>query len=186
MQNQSMNSMIDNIVEVVLNIHFNYIKDPEMRKDLMQEGYLKAYELLADGNYDPSKNLRTFIYTGVRNAMTNYRYHHNKEDHMSLSETLDNNTWMRSFNNVQDVSKEIDGWYYDSENENIEYEIDVDIVYRVCNKYLMFGDYTNYILNRLNSLGVHNKTYIVPNDFNHIDFVEDCIIGEVLWKMLEV
>ena len=104
----------------------------------MQEGYLKAYELLADGNYDPSKNLRTFIYTGVRNAMTNYRYHHNKEDHMSLSETLDNNTWMRSFNNVQDVSKEIDDWYYDSENEDIESEIDVDIVYRVCNKYLMF------------------------------------------------
>ena len=80
--NNSVEAMIQNIVTVVLRIHFYYITDPELQNDLKQEGYLKAYELLAKGDYDPNRNLRTYIYTGVRNAMTNYMYHSNKENHI--------------------------------------------------------------------------------------------------------
>ena len=76
--NNSVEAMITNIVNVVFRIHFYYINNYDLEQDLKQEGYLKAYELLAEGNYDPNKNLRTFIYTGVRNAMTNYIYHNKK------------------------------------------------------------------------------------------------------------
>ena len=72
----SVEAMIKNVVTVVFRIHFYYVTNYDLEQDLKQEGYLKAYELLAQGNYDPNKNLRTFIYTGVRNAMTNYMYHH--------------------------------------------------------------------------------------------------------------
>ena len=77
--NKSVEAMITNIVTVVFRIHFYYVSNEDLEQDLKQEGYLKAYELLAKGNYDPTKSLRTFIYTGVRNAMTNYMYHQNKE-----------------------------------------------------------------------------------------------------------
>lgn len=43
----SVESMIHNIVTVVFRIHFYYVKDSDLEMDLKQEGYLKAYELLA-------------------------------------------------------------------------------------------------------------------------------------------
>lgn len=95
----SVQSMIDNIVIVVFRKHFYYITDKDLEQDLKQEGYLKAYELLADGNYDPSKNLRTFIYTGVRNAMTNYLYHHKKEAHSDSTDDIESQEW-QSWKNV--------------------------------------------------------------------------------------
>ena len=185
MLSQSMQEMIDNIVEVVLNVHFSYIRDPEFRKDLMQEGYLKAYELLSMGNYDPTKNLRTFIYTGVRNAMTNYRYHYTKEDHSSLSDTLESHSWMSTFNDVNNPTKELDGWFYDSNNEYVDYEIDLDLVKHVCSKYYMFGDFYIIILNKLYNLGLYKEITVTTTDVKRNAFVEDCIIGEILWKMLE-
>ena len=81
----SVEAMIKNVVTVVFRIHFYYVTNYDLEQDLKQEGYLKAYELLAQGNYDPNKNLRTFIYTGVRNAMTNYMYHTNKESHINIT-----------------------------------------------------------------------------------------------------
>ena len=51
--------MIDNIVTVVFRIHFYYVTDKDLEQDLKQEGYLKAYELLSQGNYDPTKNSQT-------------------------------------------------------------------------------------------------------------------------------
>ena len=39
--NNSVEAMIQNIVTVVLRIHFYYITDPELQNDLKQEGYLK-------------------------------------------------------------------------------------------------------------------------------------------------
>ena len=43
--NKSVTAMIDNIVTVVLRIHFYYITSDDLKEDLRQEGYLKAYEL---------------------------------------------------------------------------------------------------------------------------------------------
>ena len=55
---KSMLEMIDNIVEVVVNSYFYWVEDYAFKEDLMQEGYLKAYELLKTGNYDPNQSLR--------------------------------------------------------------------------------------------------------------------------------
>ena len=86
----SMLDLIDNIVEVVVNSYFYWVEDYAFKQDLMQEGYLKAYELLKTGNYDPNQNLRNYLYTGVRNAMTNLNYHNNKEKHSSYDTFNDN------------------------------------------------------------------------------------------------
>jgi len=55
--------MIDNIVEVVQRMFFYYVHDKDTIDDLKQEGYLMAYELLAKGEYDPSRNLRNYLFT---------------------------------------------------------------------------------------------------------------------------
>ena len=84
MQEQSMYDFVENIVTVVFYKYFNYVTNEQTKQDLFQEGYLKAYELLNNGNYDPSMSLRNFIYTGARNTMTNYMYHNKKENHVDL------------------------------------------------------------------------------------------------------
>ena len=53
MKDNSIEALILNIITVVLRTHFYYITDRDLQQDLMQEGYLKAYELLSSGNYDP-------------------------------------------------------------------------------------------------------------------------------------
>ena len=53
----SIYEMIENIVQVVFYTYYNYIRDPELKADLFQIGYLKAYELLNNGNYDPTMSL---------------------------------------------------------------------------------------------------------------------------------
>lgn len=47
MIDKSVDSLILNITEVVLNTHFYWVNDADLREDLTQEGYLKAYELLS-------------------------------------------------------------------------------------------------------------------------------------------
>ena len=175
--------MIHNIVTVVFRIHFYYIKDPDLEMDLKQEGYLKAYELLASGNYDPSKNLRTFIYTGVRNAMTNYMYHYNKESHTDL-ELITNQMWQRY------ESVTMDGYwegkiFYTNESIKDNHTIDLETVYSICDKYSMFGDYSSIIINELNKLGICDS-YIdnIDNIDNYNNFIKDTIIGEIIYTML--
>jgi DNA-directed RNA polymerase specialized sigma24 family protein len=137
--------MITNIVTVVFRIHFYYVTDYDLEMDLKQEGYLKAYSLLAEGNYDPSKNLRTFIYTGVRNAMTNYMYHTRKESHDDL-DLVFSQLWQ----SYKDITAD-DYWsgklfYKDDESSSF----DVLLVKEVCDKYIMFGDYFDIIINEFN------------------------------------
>ena len=143
----SVESMINNIVTVVFRIHFYYVTDYDLEMDLKQEGYLKAYSLLKEGNYDPSKNLRTFIYTGVRNAMTNYMYHVRKESHEDLDLVVS-----QSWQSYRDVTSD-DYWngklfYRDNESN----DLDVLLVKEVCDKYIMFGDYFEVILNEFNKM----------------------------------
>ena len=178
----SVESMIHNIVTVVFRIHFYYIKDPDLEMDLKQEGYLKAYELLASGNYDPSKNLRTFIYTGVRNAMTNYMYHHNKESHMDL-ETITSQMWQRY------ESVTMDGYwegkvFYNNESISHSYNIDLSIVYEICDKYKMFGDYSNIILNELSNLGIYELKEELDNNIKPNTFVKNAIMGEIIYSTI--
>ena len=78
------------------------------------------------GNYDPSKSLRTFIYTGVRNAMTNYMYHQNKESHIDL-DTIDSQMWQRYESVTMD-----DYWegkiFYNNESVSDNYKADLNIM----------------------------------------------------------
>ena len=178
----SVESMIQNVVTVVFRIHFYYIRDKDLEEDLKQEGFLKAYELLAEGNYDPTKSLRTFIYTGVRNAMTNYMYHHNKENHTDL-DTINDQMWQR-----YELITSDNYWegklFYSNDSIREEYSIDIDLITEICNKYLMFGDYTNVIINELNKLGVYSNTAEVPKDFKVVNYVKDAIIGEIIYNTI--
>ena len=182
LNSNSVEAMISNIVTVVLKIHFYYVTNYDLIQDLTQEGYLKAYELLAEGNYDPNKNLRTFIYTGVRNAMTNYLYHHKKETHTDL-DTISTPNWQ----NYEKIT--LDGYwknkvYNDSDDTISSYEVDLTIVYNICDKYSMFGDYLDIILKELKKTGIYsgpvNKSTIIC-----IPTVRDAILGEIYWDMFK-
>lgn len=180
--NNSVEAMIQNIVTVVFRIHFYYVTDYDLEQDLKQEGYLKAYELLAEGNYDPNKNLRTFIYTGVRNAMTNYMYHAKKEMHTDL-DTISTQSWQK----YELVTS--DGYWKNKvyiENDDVinDYDIDLTIVYEICNKYSMFGDYLNIILKELKTLGLYSGP-TPPTIIRTIPTVKDAILGEIFWKMFK-
>lgn len=177
----SVQSMIDNIVIVVFRKHFYYITDKELEADLKQEGYLKAYELLAEGNYDPTRNLRTFIYTGVRNAMTNYLYHHRKENHNSSTEDIESQEW-QSWKNILTDSYWEGKAYVENDSYMQQYQVDVNIIYEVCEKYSMFGDYIPVILSDMKDLGLYDGE--IPNiTITIVPEIENFIKGEVLYKL---
>lgn len=178
----SVEAMIKNIVTVVFRIHFYYVTNIDLEQDLKQEGYLKAYELLANGNYDPNKNLRTFIYTGVRNAMTNYMYHDRKENHSDIEDM----TGPEKYNPNLTLDDYWKGkmFYTDEDNMGYDYDIDLDIVYEVCNKYLMFGDYTDLILNELSKVGIYNGP-ILKTNIKSLPFIKNAILGEIYWNIFK-
>lgn len=157
----SIGDMIDNIVEVVLNTHYNYITEEETRLDLMQEGYLKAYELLKMGTYDPRRNLRNYLYTGVRNAMQNYLYHDRKEDHQDLE------------------TAEI---FIEAEDRR-ELHADMKVIAQICEKYKSYGDYRPVALKYLKEINLYQG--IVPKFHGKIDSVIQCAIKcEILWSFV--
>lgn len=180
----SVESMIDNIVTVVFRIHFYYVQDKDLEQDLKQEGYLKAYELLSLGNYDPTKNLRTFIYTGVRNAMSNYMYHHRKESHSNL-ETITSSLWQ----NYESITSD-DFWkgklFYKDEDSFDDIKISSDEIKKICDKYTYYGDYYNAVISKLNYLGLLNNNDIlscVPELQN--DIITKAIVTSILWNYLD-
>ena len=180
MVNNSVEAMIQNIVTVVLRIHFYYVSDPDLQNDLKQEGYLKAYELLARGDYDPNKNLRTYIYTGVRNAMTNYMYHSNKETHEDL-ELVSSPMWQRYESVTQDGFYEGKLFHRD-EIDSEDLKIDREILSRVVERYNMFGDYTQVILRELKRLGLYEGD-IAEVSINEIPLVTTAILGEIFYTI---
>lgn len=180
--NSSIDAMIQNIVTVVFRIHFYYVTDKDLEQDLKQEGFLKAYELLASNNYDPYKNLRTFIYTGVRNAMTNYLYHNKKESHTS-TESINSQEWQSYEKVTMDNYWEGKVFYSFEDRQSIE-KLDINGINRICKKYNMFGDYRGKVLERLKDLGLY--TGPVPNiEIQENSFILDCIVGEILWKIIK-
>lgn len=182
--NKSVESMITNVVTVVLRIHFYYVSNEDLIEDLKQEGYLKAYELLAQGNYDPSKSLRTFIYTGVRNAMTNYMYHHNKESHLDVDD-IDGALW-QSF---KDITKD-NFWkgkifYINEDISDEDFNIEMSLILDTCEKYKMFGDYTNIIINELNDLGIFYLEEKLEENVKSNELIKNTILCEIFWNMFK-
>ena len=67
------------LAEIVANKHFSYIPREE-RQDLITEGVLKGLSLLNDAKFDSTRSsLKNYIYSGMRNEMTNYLYRNKKE-----------------------------------------------------------------------------------------------------------
>lgn len=56
--------------EVVYCKHFIY--RPDVKDDLIQEGFFGILKLLKETHYDPTKSAMNFIYTKVRNSMTDF------------------------------------------------------------------------------------------------------------------
>lgn len=180
MKDNSVDALILNITEVVLRTHFYYVTDRDLQQDLMQEGYLKAYELLSSGNYDPYRNLRTFIYTGVRNAMTNYMYHTNKESHDTV-DMIDSSDWQQYQGVANDNYYENKVYYYDEIEPN--YSISLTDITNVTDKYSMFGNYTKNAELYFKQLGIYygNSENVKKEEENEL--VLDAIKGEIIWNI---
>ena len=59
--------------------NFSYIKSFE-REDLISVGVLKCIDLISKQRFDPERNsLKNFLWTGVRNEITNFLYRSSKE-----------------------------------------------------------------------------------------------------------
>lgn len=165
----SMLDLIDNIVEVVVNSYFYWVDDFAFKQDLMQEGYLKAYELLKTGNYDPNQNLRNYLYTGVRNAMTNLNYHNNKEKHSSYDTYNDN------------VGVEYNQDFMVCTSDKFaQYQIDPDLIIKSCNKFN--SNYIGNVFDYFNSIGIST-----PKVVNKIEtpnpIVLKAIIVDIIWNI---
>lgn len=166
----TMLDMIDNIVEVVVNTYFYWVDSDEFREDLMQEGYLKAYELLKTGNYDPNQNLRNYIYTGVRNAMTNLNYHNNKEKHASY-DVYQDNVKVDDYEALANIT---------SHTNFNSFNIDTNIIIKSCEKYNI--KYLGNAINYFYHLGIHEAPEVeLLDDINPI--VLRAIIVDVLWHL---
>ena len=161
-ENITIYDMIENIVSVVFYNYNNYITDPTLKDDLFQQGYLKAYELLNNGNYDPSMSLRNYIFTGVRNEMHNMLYHINKVQMVDL-EKLD------KYDNIV-------GYH-----EMGDYEVEEEFVKEICDKFKRHGDYYPLVINYLIKLGIVQATKIPEQELN--PSMRDGIIVHTLWEL---
>lgn len=162
----SIYEMIENIVQVVFYTYYNYIRDPELKADLFQIGYLKAYELLNNGNYDPTMSFRNFIYTGVRNEMHNALYHINKMQTVDL-EQLD------KYDNVV-------GYH-----ETGEYNVELQQVRDICNKFKRHGDYFPSVANYLIDIGIVDSPKFTEDKEKLCPKMLEGMITLVLWELFE-
>lgn len=161
----SLYEIIENIVQVVFYTHYNYIKDPDLKEDLFQIGYLKAYELLNNGNYDPSFSFRNFIYTGVRNEMHNTLYHLNKLQTVDLE--------------ILDKYDNIVGFH-----DTGEYDVDQLFIKEICNRYKRFGDYYPLVYNYLLNLHIIKGKPLKENP-KYRDSLFEGIMSLVIWELFE-
>lgn len=179
----SLDGMIDNIVEVVRKMFFYYVYDKDTIDDLRQEGYLMVYELLDKGLYDPSKNLRNYLFTGVRNAMTNYMYRVNKTKNDIPHETLDSAKWqdyMQVANDDFYVGKVFTYIKYQRESE-ISFKEISDIV----SKYTNYGvDLYKKFLNKYGRLLALETNEKFSKEDEQVPLVYNAIMGELIWKKI--
>jgi hypothetical protein len=160
-----MDEMIKNVVDVVFYSKYYYITDRDLKEDLLQEGRLAAYTLLASGEYNPTKDLRNYMYSWVWNAMSNYLYKQKKENCVDL-----------------DSVENLDIASYKTESVGISF--DIKIVYDICKDYRYFGDYFNEVLIYLQDVGII-KNYTPRPSINISKELRDFVIGRVLYKVFK-
>jgi len=72
-------SELRKLAEIVLNTHYANA-NPSDKDDLVSVGVLKGLELIVKGQFDANRaSLKNYVYTGMRNEMTNYLYRNKKE-----------------------------------------------------------------------------------------------------------
>ena len=162
----SIYEMIENIVQVVFYTYYNYIKDQDLKEDLFQVGYLKAYELLNNGNYDPTMSFRNFIYTGVRNEIHNTLYHLNKIQNVDLD--------------VLDKYDNVIGYH-----DTGEYSIELNYVREICETFKRYGDYFPSVANYLIDLGIVDSTKFKEDKDSLDSKMLEGITTLVLWNLFE-
>jgi hypothetical protein len=151
--------LLYDICEMVYRIHYPHKYDD--MDDLIQEGILGIIRLVDEGTYDETKgDILTFVYSRVRNYMSNYMYHTMKELSKSAGEeplkkisSLDVDSGWFGF-----ISEElIQGIFEYVEDKLMEHDVSSDLAYCV-KAYFM------------DKLGVRYKVNS-PKDYSP-DFVE--------------
>lgn len=159
----AMDEMIKNVVDVVFYSKYYYITDRDLKEDLLQEGRLAAYTLLASGEYNPTKDLRNYMYSWVWNAMSNYLYKQNKEKYVDLD----------AVENLEIAS-------YKTETVGISFNINT--VYEICKLYRNLGDYFNEVLIYFQDVGLI-KNYKPKPSVNINKDLRNVVIGRVLYTV---
>lgn len=178
----SVEGLIDNIVEVVQKMFFYYVYDEDTLNDLKQEGYLMAYELLAKGEYDPSRSLRNYLFTGVRNAMTNFMYKKNKTKKDISHDTLES----AEFQDFMNVTS--NDYFVGKVYTRIEYQTHCEITTEDIKE--VTDRYTNYGKNLLEKselklsekLDIDTRDIELEGEDDTLPLVYNVIMGEVIWN----
>lgn len=166
--NEKATDEIQQLAEIVCNNHFSYVSYHD-REDLIYEGLAKGIELIRSCRFDPNYGspLMNFIYTGMRNEMTNYLYAKKREYPVE------------EFYGDQNMSCEIiiDG-----------YNVDCHYVTDITEKFIRrYGDYTGIVIEALIDMGFNIKGNI-EKYFRLTEFKESLLqrlVVLIIWKIKE-
>lgn len=151
------------LARIVLHQHYNYVRPIELQEDLVEEAVVKAINLCLDGNFDPTRSsIRNYLYTGMRNEMQNIMYRR------------------RNLIPVEEVR------YTEEEAYKCDYQdalvIDDDLVYSICDKFFIRGNYHNLLIARLRKYGIDGEdTDLIPPKKPDKRLL-DAIFAEYVWR----
>lgn len=159
---------LQQLAEIVCNNHFSYVGYHD-REDLIYEGLAKGIELIRSKRFDPNYGapLMNFVYTGMRNEMTNYLYAKKREYPVE------------EFYGDQDMSTEIiiDGY-------NVECEWLESVTENFKRRW---GDYTGILIDSLKDMGFNVKGN--TKRFDRIKKYKNSLLNKLvvlaIWKIRE-
>lgn len=177
-QYSSIEKMIDNVIDIVQKTYFSYVS-PEIWDDLRQEGYLAVWRVLGSGDFDPYRNLRTYVYTVARNAMSCFMYHEKKHlNQVSIDILVQEGS-------VQDIDLiPINNAILDKVSGTDVY-FNTDLIpeakiRQVCYRFSDFGDYEDVTKTNLANIGLYDSKY---KDEKHTTTdVEEAIKGIIIYE----
>lgn len=158
---------LQQLSQIVANNHFAYVGYHE-RQDLLLEGQVKGIELIKSCRFDPDYGapLKNFVYTGMRNEMTNYLYRKKREYPVE------------EFYGDQDKSESIV-----MDDYTVDYEEISGIISRYERRY---GDYSGLVIEELINMGFDVRT---KNDYNiKIEYNKKLLkrlVTLCIWKIRE-
>lgn len=141
--NKQVTEEIKQMAEIVANNHFGYVGYHD-REDLISEGITKGFEMILSCKFDPDRGsqLRNYIYTSMRNEMTNYMYRKKREYPVE------------EFFGDQKKAKK-----YIYNNFEIDFNVLKNLILRFKKRY---GNYSLLVVNKLKDMGFTVKN--VPNE----------------------